>query len=300
MALFGRGKRRDDEPERGAGQAPEQAPVTGGEQSGPGAGVVNVRVQDALAVWAARKDAQTFADVMRRAADGELLLDITDSTIADLAHGLQRGDVLAIASQRDNAGKHLLVAFTSNEELARYRGRPGRSLVQPAAAALAQAVKDYEGIVIDGRSAGAFIAYADEIRQQFAGDPEALGRVAHATPSRSLPFAEYLELLGTSELFIPFESKADEAGNETGVIVPGVRGQDGAAYAVAGTAPAEIWAWSARSGAQRTGLAEIARAAVANGQAGVVINPAGPSVTIPIEALRPFAAPVTGSGGAPA
>lgn len=230
-----------------------------------------------------------FADVMRRAVVGQLLLDITESTIADPNAAFQPGDVIAVTSQRDNAGKHLLVAFTGNDELARYRGRPGRSLVQRAAAVLAQAARDYDGIVIDGRSPGIFIAYGEEIRQQLADDPETVGRLTEATATRALPFPDYLDALSKAPVFIPFETRRDESGNETGVLVPAVTGQNGNAYAVAGTAPAEIWAWRPSFGAQRTALANVARAVLEDNQAGLIVNPAGPSVTIPIDALRPFA-----------
>lgn len=281
MGLFSRGK-QEPQPE-----AAQPAPV-------PGAEVRNDRVAEALTVWAGLKNGQTFADVVRRAVTGELLLDITDSTFADPAAGPQPGDTLAITSQPDNAGKRLLVAFTSNGELSRYRGHPGMSLVQPAAAVLAQAAREYEGIVIDGRSPGAFIAYSAEIQQQLAGDPEAVGPMGEATATRSLPFEEYLTALAAAPVFVPFEVERDESGAQTGVSVLTVAGADGAPYAVIGTAPAEVWAWSPQSGAQPTSLAHVARAVLEDRQAGVVVNPAGPSVTVPVDVLRRFA-----SGAAP-
>jgi hypothetical protein len=72
---------------------------------------------------------------------------------------------------------------------------------------------------------------------------------------------------------------------------PAATGRNGDEYAVAGTAPAEIWAWAPRFGAQRTGLADVARAALEDRQAGLIVNPAGPSVTIPIDILRRLATP---------
>jgi hypothetical protein len=279
MGLFNRGKKQA---EADRAETSEAAPVRP---------VLNTRVRESLEEWAQRKDAQRFADVLRRSLSGELLLDITDSRFADVQAGPQRGDTLAITSQRDNAGKNLLVAFTGNDELARYRGRPGISLGQPAAAVLAQAASDYEGIVIDGRSPGAFIAYAEEIRTQCAGDPVAVGRLGELTTERSVPFDEYLEALSAASLFIPLVSQRDEAGTEIGVQLVGIPGPDGSSFAAAGTAPAEIWAWGAALEAQRTGLENIARAVVADGRAGLVVNPAGPSVTIPVDALRRFATP---------
>lgn len=267
MGLFSRGGRATG-PDR-----PEQPDP-------PGSGVRNDRVREALTTWAGRKDEQTFADVLRRTVVGELLLDVTDSTIADPAAGLQRGDVLAITAQDDNAGKRLLVAFTAHDELSRYRGAPGSSLVQPAAAVLAQAARDYEGVVVDGRSPGAFIAYAAEIRQQLTDDPEAVAPLGTATTTRGLPFDQYLTALAAAPLFVPFEVHRDGSGAER-VVVPGATGPDGRPYAVVGTAPAEIWAWQPRAGVQRTTLDAVAAAVARAGQAGVVVNPAGPAVTVP-------------------
>lgn len=278
MGLFGRSK---DGARTSEGTEPTEA------QEGAG-GVRNDRVREALATWTARKDAQTFADVVRRLVVGQLLLDATDSQVADPAAGLQPGDTLAIGSHVDNAGKRLLVAFTDQDELNRYRGRPGTSLVQPGAAVVAQAVRDYEGIVVDGRSPGTFIAYAGELRQQLADDPETAGRLAAATVERSLPFPEFLRMLAGAPVYVPFDVQRDASGAETGVVVPTARSGDGSVYAVLGTSPAEVWAWSPGSDAQRTGFANVARAVLQDGQAGVVVNPAGPPVTVPADALRAF------------
>jgi hypothetical protein len=279
MGLFRRGERTT---------GPDGADQHGQpEQPGrPGPGVRNDRVREALTTWAERKDTQTFADVLRRTVTGELLLDVTGSTFADPASGLQPGDVLAITSQTDDAGKRLLVAFTGHDELSRYRGAPGSSLVQPAAAVLAQAARDYEGVVVDGRSPGAFIAYAAEIRQQLTDDPEQVAPLGTATTTRGLPFDEYLAALAGAPLFLPFEVRRDEAGAES-VVVPGATGPDGRPYAVVGTSPAEIWAWQPRSGVQRTTLDAVAGAVARAGQAGLVVNPAGPAVTVPAETLAP-------------
>jgi hypothetical protein len=278
MGLFGRGRGGDEARER---------PATETGTGRPTPRVRNERVREALASWSERKDAQTFADVVRRLPVGELLLDVTDSRIADPAAGPQPGDTLAIGSHVDNAGKQLLVAFTDQDELNRYRGRPGTSLVQPAAAVLAQAARDYEGIVVDGRSPGAFIAYADELRQQLADDPETAGALAQAVVERSQPFPAFVASLAAARVFVPFTTRRDGSGAEP-LTVPGVVGPAGARYAVLGTAPAELWAWSPGCGAQPTGLANVARAVLQDGQAGVVVNPAGPSVTVPADALRPF------------
>jgi len=280
VGLFSR-RSREHEPDETRPEAPPgppPAPPARGAEPGPG--VRHDRVRDGLGTWADRKDARTFADVLRRCASGELLLDVSDSRFADPARGLQPGDTLAIASIRDNAGADLLVAFTGHDELQRMRQDPGRSLVQPAAAVLAQAARDHQGVVIDGRSPGAFIAYAAEIRQHLTEDPEAVATLTEATASRSLPFDRYVAALADGPLFVPVAP--DAADRPAG---SAATGPDGGAYTVVGTSPAEVWAWRPGGEVRRVGLAEVAAATRAAGRAGVVVNPAGPPVVVPAAAL---------------
>lgn len=260
------------------------------ETSGDARSVRNERLAEGLAMWGRQKDRRTLSEVLRRAVIGQLLLDITDSEFADPAAGFQAGDRMAIASQTDNAGKRLLLAFTDSREITLYRGRPGISLVQPAAAVLAQAARDFEGVAIDPRSENACIVYADEIRQNLADDPEAVGRLAEVIVERSLPFPAFLAELARTPVFVPFTAERDEAGKETGAaLVMSLTGPDGSSYAVAGTSPAELWAWAPEAGAQRTSLARVAGSVLRNGLPGAYVNPAGPPVFVPAEALRPFA-----------
>ncbi|GIG36884.1 SseB family protein [Cellulomonas pakistanensis] len=272
MGLFSRRSRQHepDEPAEGAAAAPPE----------PGPGVRNDGVREALAVWAGRKDVLTFADVLRRAVAGELLLDVTDSRLADPDRGFQQGDTLAIASVRDNAGADLLVAFTGHDELQRMRQAAGRSLVQPAAAVLAQALRDHQGIVVDGRSPGAFIAYADEIRAHLTDDPEAVAPLTDVTAGRSLPFGQYLEALGDGPLFAPVDPEVED-----GAAGPAATGPDGGAYTAVGTSPAEVWAWRPGGEVRRVAFADVAAATRAAGRAGVVVNPARPAVVVPAGAL---------------
>lgn len=272
MGLFSR-RSRAQEPD-GTDEGADASPP------GPGPGVRNDRVREALATWAERKDALTFADVLRRAVSGELLLDVTDSRLADPDRGFQQGDTLAIASIRDNAGADLLVAFTGHDELQRMRQDAGRSLVQPAAAVLAQALRDHQGIVVDGRSPGAFIAYAEEIRAHLTDDPETVVRLTDVTVARTLPFGQYVEALADGPLFAPVDP--DVADGSAG---PAATGPDGGAYTVVGTSPAEVWAWRPGGEVRRVAFADVAAATRAAGRAGVVVNPARPAVVVPTGAL---------------
>lgn len=254
----------------------------------PGPGVRHDGVREALAVWAEQKDARTFADVLRRTLVGELLLDVTGSTLTSGDVRLQPGATLQINSNHDQAGKHLLLAFTGHDELSRLREKPGQSLVEPAAAVLARAARNYDGIVIDGRSPGAFIAYGPEISQHLTDDPEARTPLSTALVERTAPMRDLMSLLAASTLFVIPTVRVDDAGAEIQTLAT-TRGPDGSAYAVVGSAPAELWAWSPGGAVRGTDLAHVARIVQEDGFAGIVINPAQPSAVLPVAALAQHA-----------
>jgi hypothetical protein len=226
------------------------------------------------------KDTRGFGDVIRRALVGELLLDVSTSVIADPDAGLQPGDRIAIASQVDNAGKRLLVAFTDNERLrAVTEGRPV-SLGQPAVAVLEQAVRDYDGIVIDPRHPGMFIAYADELRRAMGDDPTRSAQLATALLERDQPFLDFLAGLATSTVYVAASVQRAPDGTVTGATYPGVRDAEGRPYGVICTSPAEVWAWGEGLEARATRAANVAQIAIDDGHVGIMINPRGPSMTL--------------------
>ena len=113
---------------------------------------------------------------------------------------------------------------------------------------------------------------------------------APLTLGQPLDLEEALAVLAAETVYVPFEQVRDADGREAGIRVPGATGPDGRSYAVAGTAPAQLWAWSPTVGTQPTTLATIARVALDNGDAGIVVNPAGPPVLIPGDRLAALAA----------
>lgn len=248
-------------------------------------GATNPQLREALDTWANEKHHQGFADVMRRACIGVLTLDITASRISDPEQGFQAGDRIVVASQEDSNGKHLLSAYTSHAPLAEARGEAALSFAQPAASVLAQAARDYEGIVIDGGSDGMFIAYADEILNYLADAPEAVGRVGKATATRTLPFAEYLELISAARVFLPLTEHHSEPGETAEYSLQTATSPGEDRYAVIGTSPAEVWAWSPEARIQETKLANVVEQSRRSGLSGVLINPAGPHVAVPLEQL---------------
>lgn len=246
--------------------------------------VRNERVQEALATWGGRKDVATHSDVLRRAASGRLLLDITHSTFADPERPMQEGDRLAVTSVTDNSGKDLLLAFTDNARLESYVSAPsGRSLAQPAAAALAQAVEHHDGIAIDAGTDGAFIAYSDEIERAFGdGIPDA-ARLATAIVEGELPVDEFIALLREATVYVGGSPVEGDDGEVAGYRVVTATRQDGGTLHALFTSPAELWAWRPGTVAQRTTIDRVVEAAREDEMAGIVVNPLGPSAELELD-----------------
>ena len=282
VGLFSRGKKAVQPP----GPAPDAPDAPAAHPL-----VRNEPVQAALQAWATGKDARRFAGVLRQCATGELLLDGTGSALADPAKGLQPGDTLAIGYRTDEHGRRLLLAFTSNERLARYHeGETILSFAQPAPATLAQAAEEpYDGIAIDPGSDEHCIAYADEIRRHLTDEPTLNHELKSALVTRALPWDDLLDVIGrTRTVFIAMQETRDESGAVAGISVPTIEGKNGETYAIAFTSPAEVWAWAPPYDAQPTGFSNIAKAALDDRTDGVVLNPAGQSVLIAPDELSRF------------
>lgn len=246
--------------------------------------IQNVRLQEALDVWAERKDAQTHSDVLRRAMAGELLLDISSSTFADPENPMQQGDTLAIASVRDSAGKDLLLAFTDNDRLRAYvASESPRSLGQPAAASLEQAIERHEGIAIDAGTPGAFIAYEDEITRAFGANPADAARLASALVQRDVPLDRFLVMLREAVVYVGGIPIAGDDGEVTGYHIATATRTDGGVLHAVFTSPAELWAWHPGAMAQPTTLAQIIASARQDAMSGLVLNPMGPAAELPLE-----------------
>jgi hypothetical protein len=288
MGIFSRKNKDDHAP---APAAPTPATTGPTPTDPPGALVTNHLVQNALTKWVERKDAQSMYGVLRECAAGSLLLDATESTFADPANPFQKGDTLAIGSQVDNAGKRLLVAFTDNDRLAVYRRNGGStktplSFGQSAASTLQMAATTYEGIAIDpGSPDTTCIAYTDEIRKGLTDDAAVNEPLKTAIVDQRAP-AEVIDLAKAAPvIFIGVSTEKDAQGEVVSISVPGILSPDGESYSTAFTSPAEVWAWDARLDVRPTGFANIVAVARENGHTAVVVNPAGRSPVIPLEAI---------------
>lgn len=249
----------------------------------------NVRVQEALDAWATTKDNRTFSDVVRRAIAGDLLLDISTSQLADREKGPQPGDRLAIASQLDNAGKRVLLAYTDNERLGARSPENTLSLGQPGFGVIEQVLREYEGLVIDAGHPGMFIAYTAELQRALGDEPEAAARLARDLEKRERPFDDFLAGLALAPVYIPVETHRDAAGEITSLAVLTARGREGETLSALFTSPAEVWAWAPEVEARPTRLQNVARVALRDGHAGAIVNPAGPAAPLPPALLAQYA-----------
>ena len=259
------------------------------DSSGP---VVHTALQQALTGWGREKNSVTLGAVMAELTAGELLVDLTRSTLADPAAGPQHGDVVAIAHQTDNAGKRLLLAFTSADRLARYRdGETPVPFAQPAAVVVDQAVREYEGLALDpGTPETQFIAYSDELRRGLGDDVTASVPVVRALAERTIAWPDMLELLRTSpSLYVAEVDQRDAEGEATSTVVATATGEQGETWSVVHATPAAAWAWAPGSTARAVSFADLAGVALAEGHAGVVVEPGERSVAVTPDELRALA-----------
>lgn len=294
MSIFSRKKKLETEPSGTTENAGEKVAdsVADATASTQAELILNLPVQQALAVWATRKDAQTMYGVIRQCAAGSLLLDGSESTIADPAHPFQQGDAIALRSQVDNVGKRLLVAFTDNERLAEHLRRSGSTkrplaIGQSAAATMQMATTSYDGIAIDpGSPETLWIAYTAEIQKGLTDNAD-LNEALKSAALEGRTSTELLNLAQASPVaFIGVSIRRDEQGEVANIEVPTVRSPDGAFYSPAFTSPAEVWAWGADLDVRPTEFANIARSAQNHHHAGIIVNPAGgPPRLIPVAEL---------------
>ncbi|MFC4224805.1 SseB family protein [Lysinibacter cavernae] len=284
MGLFSRNKKT-------TGTDAQQSRA-GEQQSGAGEQVQLIHheaVEAALAQWSQRKDAQTMNNVLRQCAFGSLLLDGSDSTLGAGGSPFEVGSILAIGYKADNDGRKLLLAFTSNEELAKYRtGTRPNSFGQPAPAVLAQAMTDYDGIAINPGSPDlTCIMYSAEIERGLTSMPSLNERLKSAMMTNDIPWPHFVQALAsTPTLYVAALEITDEAGNVTGMGSPTVTGRASApgqpepVYSLAFTSPAEVFAWHPAAQTTAVSFADISTMVADSGRAGVLVNPAGEAVAV--------------------
>jgi len=262
------------------------APVPPHRKAAP---VVHTALQEALTGWSTTKNVQTMYSVVKELAAGSLLLDIGSSSLADPKRGPQKGDTISIAHQVDNAGKKVLLAFTSGERLGFYRKTSEPvSLVESAPDVVAMAVSKYDGLVLDpGSPETQWIGYTDELVRGLTSDPSENHAVKQAMAEKRIAWPEMLRLVRDApSLYIASVAQRDETGEITSMGVATVTTHEGDTLSVLLTSPAEVGAWAPGADASPTRFAAVAKVALDQGHAGIVVNPAGSMLTITAAELR--------------
>ena len=251
--------------------------------------VVHTALQEALTGWSKAKNVQTMYSVVKELAAGDLLLDIGSSTMADPKVGPQKGDTISIAHQVDNAGKKVLLAFTSGDRLGFYRKTNDPvSLVEAAPDVVAMAVSKYDGLVLDpGSPETQWIGYTDELVRGLTENPAENRAVKQAMAEKRIAWPAMLELVRAAPaLYIASVAHRDESGEITSMGVATVTSHEGQTFSVLLTSPAEVGAWAPSADANATRFDAVARVALDQGHAGIVVNPAGSMLTITADELR--------------
>lgn len=248
-------------------------------------------VAASLQRWSKGNSPQALADVLRQAARGQLLLDISASELKIEDGKVQRDSTIAVASRRAEDGRNFLLVFTSNAELrkAHKDGEVVRSMVQPALGALRLATREqYEGVIIDAGSGSASIVIPkDQIVRGLPVEPGANEALKEALATK--PEGRLNAVLGvlaeTETVFLAVERKGETVEGQPpaakDLAVAGVKAPDGRSYAAAFTSPAEVWAWSPKHMAVPVPFTKHARSVLnAPSVEGLLFNPAGPTLAV--------------------
>lgn len=275
-----------------------EAPLAAEGTPTPGHPLVdNTEVAEALQRMADEPSAHSFYDVIRRCATGELLFDITASTLNLDGGSIAAGSTLALRTHTMDDGRVFLLVFTSNAEIIKANppGTEIASLAQPALDSLRLgADKPYDGVIFNaGAGPASCIVEAAEIWRGLPAVPgsnEKLKTWLAAPRDDEWAKIALAAFVNAPVVYIAMDHHTTDAGEDAGVSVPGARGPDGRAFAVAFTSPAEAWAWSEGSEAYPTGASNVIAVTLDNAeQSGIIINPMGPSLIIPRELLAAIA-----------
>ncbi|WP_164737378.1 SseB family protein [Georgenia sp. SYP-B2076] len=245
----------------------------------------NMPVHAALAEYAEAQTATNALNVLRQALGGQLVLDATGSRLAGTPeHPRERRVVINFIRAPD--GSKALPAFTHHTELVRFRedddGGP-QSIVQPAAGVLEFFVGDPD---------------AEWLYINPAGPPLGIRRDQVAFALRAGHNAAVKDALTRSPLRM--QVLFDALRHDDGVLFVGDRGTNGAPtpltvrdgagnrVLLAFTSAVEAAAWDQSMRFRRLAVATVLELVLETRAAALLINPGGPSATVPANQVWQF------------
>lgn len=251
--------------------------------------VDNARLRRAVAAFAADPKPETVVHVLRAALAGELLLDATGSDMEVKDGRLQERARIRISSRVGPDGKRALLAFTSNDEIARMHpeGTRVQSVAQPASAVLEMAKRQGAGwLFIDPAETTAALSSADIEGALRHPRNEALQRVIAAADAGLATPADVLAALRVDAPLLL--AGALEAGqvHEGKPRLRVSRRPDGTVALLAYTSAPEVAAREPRDGVIPTTTTKVLEMLRGSSTlSSLVINPAGPWVELSAEEL---------------
>lgn len=252
--------------------------------------VDNQSVRAAVAAFAERPAAETVVEVLRQCLQGELLLDITGSSIQGDASTITAGSTIRVNEVTGPDGNRALAAFTSNDELRRAQppGTDVLSLGQPAAGVLEFARQQgYPWLYLNPAGPSCVLSASDI---DFALRIPRNDAVKKAIPGPREGLLVALRQDG------PLHLAAASGSAEPGVIEQAQPVQvrtstdpAGQPMLLAFTSGPEVSARHLDDLVVRHTTADVLRMAREGGYAGLVLNPAGPYAVLPRAELESVA-----------
>lgn len=247
--------------------------------------VDNLVVRDAVSAFAAEPSQAHALHVLRACMYGELLFDITGSNaFTDPAHPFQPGAELRIAAGSGPDGGRALLTFTCQEEIDR-RHPPGtatQSLVTPAVDALTLARNEGDPWLYIDPAGPTCALSATEIDFALRNPNNALLKATLAEYSTGATTrSAVVDVLRSDG---PLLLAVDEStpGNRT---MRMMQDRGGSVWLAGFTSGAEVIVMNPTDAVAKLSTAEVLDTVRDRGVRGLLLNPAGPWIALPVEEL---------------
>ncbi|KUH81414.1 MULTISPECIES: SseB family protein [unclassified Mycobacterium] len=240
--------------------------------------VDNSTVRRAVGEFAAQPDQRRAIEVLRSCMYGELLFDLTGSD-KQVDNSFPRGSRIQIRGGTGPGGGRALFAFTRQEEIARLYppGTEIQSMVTPAAGALGLARQQQDSwLYIDPAGPTCALSATDLEFALRNPNNEPLKTTLAALDAGRTGRRDVLEVLQREG---PMLLGADEKSVAGKVLVRSMAMADGSTALVGFTSAPEVVAFNPADAVAALSTLEVLEMVHRNGYSGIVINPAGPSIS---------------------